>query len=76
MMRQKILREPNGYGYPILVCDRCGTAAAENYRKEIQSIIDGSLGHCGICQLFTNVSSPSDYGWPAFYTYLDGTPVK
>lgn len=76
-MRQKILRKPGGYDYPDQVCQRCGMYAAEDCNTRVEDIIELHLGTCRICgELRAQVASPRDFGYPTFYTYANGAPVR
>lgn len=75
-MRQKILREPGGLGYPANVCLMCGEDAAEDSDTEIQKHLEFSLGTCGICNEMHQVTSPKEFGSPTFYTYANGAPAR
>lgn len=74
--RKKILRRPDSYKYPLMVCTRCGMYASEDSKTRVEEIILYDLAHCDICQDFTNVTHPSDFGYPTFYTFENGEPVK
>ena len=76
-MRQKVIRRPGGANYPLTgVCKRCGTYAAEDSKTRIEEHVAYMLEYCGICKTLTQVASPRDFGWPTFYTYTNGAPVK
>lgn len=76
-MRKKILRKPGQEGYPDLVCARCGTYAAEDSGTLVQEHCEFTLGTCRICgEVRIKISPPSDFGWPIFYTYENGAPVR
>lgn len=76
-MRQKILRKPGGYSYPDQVCKLCGTCAAEDCNSAVEQYVEYHLGTCRICgSIRDQVASPRDFGFPTFYTYANGSPVR
>lgn len=75
--RVKILREPGGFNYPHLICERCGTYAAEDSNTEIQTELDLRLGTCYVCGgALIQVGEPIQFGLPTFYTYSNGEPIR
>lgn len=75
-MRLKILRKPGQQGYPAYVCNRCGTYAQEDSKTVRQAVIGFELQRCGICDTVEACATPLDFGWPEFYTYKNGAPVR
>lgn len=74
--RVTILRRPHQGNYPLEVCDRCAQYAVEDSGTRVEEHIDRALAYCGVCRELTQVASPQEYGWPTFYTYTNGAPVK
>ena len=75
--RVKILRESGGANYPFWVCERCGKYAAEDSKTEVYDELDLRLGVCGVCAAScTHVAEPQQFGFPSFYTYMNGEPIR
>ncbi len=75
--RIKVLREPRGPNYPFMVCERCGRYAAEDSRTSVYRELDLRLGDCGVCAAnCTHVAEPQQFGFPTFYTYMNGEPIR
>lgn len=78
--RVKIYRTPEGTGnapYPLWVCERCGKYAAEDSKTEVYKELDLRLGNCGICAAnCTHVAQLIQFGFPSFYTYMNGEPIR
>ena len=78
--RVKVLRIPDGTGnevYPFWVCEHCGRCAAEDSKTEVYEELDLRLGDCGICAArWTHVAEPQQFGFPTFYTYINGEPIR
>ena len=80
MGRVKVLRTPQGTGtapYPLWVCEPCGKAAAEDSKTAVYEEMDLRLGDCGVCAAkCTHVAEPQQFGFPIFYTYMNGQPIS
>ena len=78
--RVKLLRRSDNSGnsvYPLMVCETCGRYAAEDSRTEVYKELDLRLGHCGVCAAnVTPVGVPQQFGFPTFFTYENGQPVR
>ena len=78
--RLRILRTPQGTGneiYPLLVCEPCGRYAAEDSKTGVYEELDLRLGDCVICAATsTHVAEPQQFGFPIFYTYMNGEPIR
>lgn len=78
--RVKVLRTPQGIGtapYPLWVCEPCGKFAAEDSKTEVYEELDLRLGACGVCAAnCTNVAQLHQFGFPTFYTYMNGQPIR
>jgi hypothetical protein len=75
-VRTKILREPGKVGYPLYVCYRCGKYACDDSMTMMEKYVEWEFNCCGICSTLTEVAHPRDFGWPTFYTYANGAPVR
>lgn len=76
-LRKKILRKPGGVNYPFHICVPCGTYAAGDCNTVVQEYLETTLGTCGVCRnIKVPVADPYDFGWPTFYTYENGAPVR
>ena len=77
MARLKILRRPNGYDHTATVCEPCGAYAAKQSKTRVEEELDLSLGTCDICKSkLVYVGALVDFGFPTFYTYVNGMPVN
>ena len=80
MGRVKLYRNQEGTGnaaYPLLVCEPCGKAAAEDSKTEVYEELVLRLGACGICAAkYIHVTEPQQFGFPSFYTYMNGQPIR
>lgn len=75
--RVKILRRDGWGNYPLWVCERCGRYAAEDSKTEVHTELDLQLGMCGICsEEHVQVANPQQFGFPTFFTYTNGEPIK
>lgn len=79
MGRVKLYRNLEGTGnaaYPLWVCEPCGKLAAEDSKTEVYEELDLRFGDCGICAgKNTHVAEPQQFGFPSFYTYMNGQPI-
>lgn len=75
--REKIIRRPNGYGYPGQVCLRCGEDAAKKSNTYVEPNMSLRIDTCDICHsLLVEVGDIREFGFPTFYTYANGMPVE
>ena len=50
--------------------------ASEDCGTRVSKYLEYGIGVCGVCNTLTQVANPYDFGWPTFYTYKNGAPVK
>ena len=75
--RVKVLREPGWANYPFFVCECCGKYAASESKTKVYSELDLRLGDCEVCAArLTQVAQPQQFGFPIFYTYMNGQPIR